>query len=228
MKHDGLELLVEKSGDNGLLDGDYVDILAKSYSPGLSGRHPSTYMNLVDQLRVFCASREGCPGVALQEALLRPGCVERLTLCCYRKNQAVVKETLKKEVVRKLFESDKLEIWQDDGYAKSVTGMSQIYKHEFPAVPTDEGLPNEWIEAMTMLNLIDVKEAIFKYRSTVSQHRYIIFQAVDEVQRVTLTSDMPSTTRGNPSKPEESDEMEGPEGPPDGPDNWNWYIKVSI
>lgn len=229
MKHDGLEMIVEKSREDGLLDGDFVDILARCHSPARNGEHP-LISEVVKQLRDFCASREGCPGVVLEEAILRPGCVERLTLCCNRKDQAVVKETLRKDVMKKMFESDELKVWDDDSYAKSITDLSQIYQHRFPPVPCDDELPEEFIDAMSMLNSEDVKESIYKYKATIQEKKYSVFQAVDEVQKLTgaeVPSISQTTSRDIPSA-SQSGKPQEPEEPPDGPESWNsTYVVVS-
>jgi hypothetical protein len=182
----------------------------------------------VDKLKVFCASREGCPGVALEEALIRPGCVEKLTLCYLRKDQAVVKQDLRQKVIKKLFESDvNLKVWQDGSYEmNSITETSQICKHLFPAVPNDKDLPEELVEAMEMLSLRDVKEAIFRYRTTISEQRYAIFRAVDDVQRVTGTELPPQAASQINEQESTTSTTVGPEGPLEGLERWKWYQDV--
>ncbi|CAM6087213.1 unnamed protein product [Calypogeia fissa] len=194
LQHDGQEILVEKSGDDGLQDGDYVDILVKSFSPAGGGKDQNLVTDVVKQVREFCASREGCPGVALEEAILRPRCVELLSLCWHRRKQAVLKTDLTKAVMKKLFKSNRLELWDDNSYVNSIRDKSHIYWYRFHAAPEDKDLGAEDVEAMDMLSVLDITEAILKYRAGLSEQRYAIFQAIDEVQSV-AGADIPSTSQ---------------------------------
>ncbi|CAM6123173.1 unnamed protein product [Calypogeia fissa] len=83
---------------------------------------------------------------------------------------------------------------------------------------------------MDMLSVLDVKEAIFKYRVTISEHRYAIYQAVDEVQKVT-SADIPSTSQARSELESEIATVRRddpltcqPNGPPDGESTWHSYI----
>jgi hypothetical protein len=90
----GIEVLVESSGDVGY----YIDVLVRS-----SLSHSETLKiieeDILKTIHQYCASSDGCRGVWLVESILRPQCVQELTLLKYRKDQAVATEALKQELL---------------------------------------------------------------------------------------------------------------------------------
>ncbi|CAM6106035.1 unnamed protein product [Calypogeia fissa] len=86
----GVEVCVEYSGDI-----DYfVDILVRSSKPYAAALQfiKEHVMNKIVQ---FCASPQGCQGVLLVEAVIRPACVSALHLCVDRKDHSVLVSDLK-------------------------------------------------------------------------------------------------------------------------------------
>jgi GTPase SAR1 family protein len=75
----GIEVLVESSGDVGY----YIDVLVRS-----SLSHSETLKiieeDILKTIHQYCASSDGCQGVWLVESILRPQCVQELTLLKYR------------------------------------------------------------------------------------------------------------------------------------------------
>lgn len=193
LRHDGLEMLVEKAGDIDNLQsyGGYVDILVKSFTTDVHSDH-KLYKCVVYELKQFCASGRGCPGVALEEAVLRPASVQKPFLCCNRRTQAVVKENLKRRLLTNL--EEKLEIWGDDADASTIPKGSVIYRHLFPALPAEEDespvpgeddVDGEWIDAMELLTVAEVSEAISTHLETVKGKTKDILDAPGEIMKAT-------------------------------------------
>ncbi|BFI19995.1 hypothetical protein MPTK1_7g08800 [Marchantia polymorpha subsp. ruderalis] len=89
----GVEVLVEYSGAV-----DYfVDILVKS---SRSSTYTVEFINVhvIQQIRQFCASPQGCPGVLLVESVIRTVCVKELHLCVHRKHQATPVDVLRSRI----------------------------------------------------------------------------------------------------------------------------------
>ncbi|CAM6037340.1 unnamed protein product [Sphagnum compactum] len=86
----GIDVFVESSGDVGY----YIDVLVRS-----SWNHDKT-MEIIEKdiVRVIHETTHKCRGVWLVQSILRPQCVQELTLLKYRKDQVVAMETLKQEL----------------------------------------------------------------------------------------------------------------------------------
>ncbi|CAM6079253.1 unnamed protein product [Sphagnum tenellum] len=86
----GMDVFVESSGDVGY----YIDVLVRS-----SWNHDET-LEIVEKdiVRVIHETTHKCRGVWLVQSILRPQCVQELTLLKYRKSQVVAIETLKQEL----------------------------------------------------------------------------------------------------------------------------------
>jgi len=105
---DGLEILVELSGH--MMGHIFIDILVKSSKSSFET------LSLVDahvvrQIENLCSDAHGCQGVALVKGILRPKCVERLLLCKNRKDQVVLVENLKQELLAANLDSSYVHPW---------------------------------------------------------------------------------------------------------------------
>jgi len=97
---DGLEIFVELSGDE--MGGHvFIDVLIKSAKTKLETLQ-LVNVHVLSQIEHLCSVAQGCQGVALVRGVLRPKVVENLMLCKNRKNQAVLVEDLKQELVQEL------------------------------------------------------------------------------------------------------------------------------
>ncbi|KAH9567132.1 hypothetical protein CY35_03G015100 [Sphagnum magellanicum] len=97
---DGLEIFVELSGDE--MGGHvFIDVLVKSAIPKLKTLQ-LVNDHVLSQIEHLCSVAQGCQGVALVRGVLKPKVVEKLVLCKNRKNQTVLFEDLKQELVEKL------------------------------------------------------------------------------------------------------------------------------
>ncbi|KAH8966296.1 hypothetical protein BDL97_03G018400 [Sphagnum fallax] len=97
---DGLEIFVELSGDE--MGGHvFIDVLIKSAKTKLETLQ-LVNVHVLSQIEHLCSIAQGCQGVALVRGVLRPKVVENLMLCKNRKNQTVLVEDLKQELVQEL------------------------------------------------------------------------------------------------------------------------------
>ncbi|KAL2609863.1 hypothetical protein R1flu_028436 [Riccia fluitans] len=73
------QIFVESDGT----DGDHIDIMVRSLSATSRDAREFVYEHIIDELRKFCATPEGCPGVSLALGVIRTECVRDLTpLAC--------------------------------------------------------------------------------------------------------------------------------------------------
>ncbi|KAL2609872.1 hypothetical protein R1flu_028445 [Riccia fluitans] len=73
------QIFVESDGT----DGDHIDIMVRSLSATSRDAREFVYEHIIDELRNFCATPEGCPGVSLVLGVIRTECVRELTpLAC--------------------------------------------------------------------------------------------------------------------------------------------------
>ncbi len=97
---DGLEIFVELSGDE--MGGHvFIDVLVKSTKTKLETLQ-LVNDHVLSQIERLCSVAQGCQGVALVRGVLRPKVVQNLVLCKNRKNQTVLVEDLKEELVENL------------------------------------------------------------------------------------------------------------------------------
>ncbi len=105
---DGLEIFVELSGDE--MDSHvFIDVLVKSAKTELETFH-FVDVHVLNQIERLCSVAQGCQGVALVRGVLRPEVVKNLVLCKNRKNQTVLVEDLKQELVKYL----KKKLWVEN------------------------------------------------------------------------------------------------------------------
>lgn len=168
---DGMEILVERSGDIG---PGYVDILVRS------NKSPIQTMDfvrehIVQELHAFCP--KACPGVELVEAILRPECVKQLTLCVYRERQAVLVEELKAELMQQLMDEDIL--YRDH---EEIFSLAASLEHEFnwPDEPASN-LSADADRAVDLLGARDLMKAIDRKLQSLTQQRIQIEEAASEV-----------------------------------------------
>ncbi|CAM6037339.1 unnamed protein product [Sphagnum compactum] len=90
LNFEGIDVFVESSGDVGY----YIDVLVRS-----SWNHDKT-LEIIEKdiVKVIHETTHKCRGVWLVQSILRPQCVQELTLLKYRKDQVVAMETLKQEL----------------------------------------------------------------------------------------------------------------------------------
>ncbi|KAH8966290.1 hypothetical protein BDL97_03G018100 [Sphagnum fallax] len=97
---DGLEILIELSGDE--MGGHvFIDVFVKSAKTKLETLQ-LVNDHVLNQIEHLCSVAQGCQGVALVRGVLRPEVVKNLVLCKNRKNQTVLVEDLKQELVKDL------------------------------------------------------------------------------------------------------------------------------
>jgi len=90
LNFEGIDVFVESSGDVGY----YIDVLVRS-----SWNYDKT-LEIIEKdiIKVIHETTHKCRGVWLVPSILRPQCVQELTLLKYRKDQVVAMETLKQEL----------------------------------------------------------------------------------------------------------------------------------
>jgi hypothetical protein len=96
----GLEIFVELNDDE--MGGHvFIDVLVKSAKTKLATLQ---FVNdhVLSQIEHLCSVAQGCQGVALVKGVLRPKVVKNLVLCKNRKDQVVLVEDLKQELVENL------------------------------------------------------------------------------------------------------------------------------
>ncbi|KAL3683501.1 hypothetical protein R1sor_001523 [Riccia sorocarpa] len=85
--------------ENDSVVGDHVDILMR-FSKSKNQQDAISFVKkeILEKFRLFCASPEGCRGVALATAIIRPDCVKILTPRVYRGNQIILEGCLKEKL----------------------------------------------------------------------------------------------------------------------------------
>jgi hypothetical protein len=97
---DGMEIFVELSGDE--MGGHvFIDVLVKSAKTKIKTLE-LVNDHVLSQIEHLCSFAQGCQGVALVRGVLRPKVVRNLMLCKNRKNQTVLVENLKQNLVEEL------------------------------------------------------------------------------------------------------------------------------
>ncbi|KAL3677658.1 hypothetical protein R1sor_020614 [Riccia sorocarpa] len=119
---------------------------------------------ILKEFRKFCASREGCRGVTLETAIIRPECVRRLTPQKYRKEQIILESQLKdffRKAVEKKFNVGQV-VWpQGDGGDLDLFN----YEHFWKEAP-EAGLFKDPQQAIELLSRRDVEEIMEPLRET--------------------------------------------------------------
>ncbi|KAL2610675.1 hypothetical protein R1flu_029248 [Riccia fluitans] len=91
----GYFIIVENDG----VAGDHVDFLVR-FSRSKQQQEAMSFLKerILETFRAFCASPEGCRGVTLVTAIIRPECVQKLTAREYREDQVILEKELKKRL----------------------------------------------------------------------------------------------------------------------------------
>ncbi|KAL2610645.1 hypothetical protein R1flu_029218 [Riccia fluitans] len=91
----GYFIIVENDG----VAGDHVDVLVR-FSKSKQQQEAMSFLKerILETFRTFCASPEGCRGVTLVTAIIRPECVQKLTAREYREDQVILEKELKKRL----------------------------------------------------------------------------------------------------------------------------------
>ncbi|KAL2642454.1 hypothetical protein R1flu_010041 [Riccia fluitans] len=91
----GYFIIVENDG----VAGDHVDFLVR-FSRSKKRQEAMSFVKeqILERFKIFCASPEGCRGVTLITAIIRPECVEKLTAREYRENQVILEMELKERL----------------------------------------------------------------------------------------------------------------------------------
>ncbi|KAL3691338.1 hypothetical protein R1sor_004989 [Riccia sorocarpa] len=99
---DGYTVIVENAEE-----GTHIDVLIQfSKKKGRDAAMVYVKEHILQEFRKFCASPQGCRGVTLEKAIIRPECVQQLTPQKYRKEQIILERQLKahfRETVEKKF-----------------------------------------------------------------------------------------------------------------------------
>ncbi|KAL2610656.1 hypothetical protein R1flu_029229 [Riccia fluitans] len=91
----GYFIIVENDG----VAGDHVDFLVR-FSKSKQQQEAMSFLKerILKTFRTFCASPEGCRGVTLVTAIIRPECVQKLIAREYREDQVILEKELKKRL----------------------------------------------------------------------------------------------------------------------------------
>ncbi|KAL3675447.1 hypothetical protein R1sor_025395 [Riccia sorocarpa] len=150
---DGYFFIIENDG----VVGDHVDILMR-FSKSENQQHAISFVKkeILEKFRLFCASPEGCRGVTLATAIIRPDCVKMLTPRMNRENHVVLegdlKEKLRKAVMQKSRQGEITWSIADE----SEKGLVDCKQHW----PSCTGLPKCSQQAVELLQAEDVEEIL--------------------------------------------------------------------
>ncbi|KAL3698109.1 hypothetical protein R1sor_012185 [Riccia sorocarpa] len=153
----GYFVIIENDG----VAGEHVDILVRFSK--LKRRQAALRFvkeQILEKFRMFCASPEGCPGVTLVTAIVRPDCVKSLTPQSYRKDQVIRKGVLKQNLGEAMLQkSCQGELtWSTAESAESAESLLD-YEHTWPQV-LSAGLPKCSQQAVELLEEQDVQEIL--------------------------------------------------------------------
>ncbi|KAL2610600.1 hypothetical protein R1flu_029173 [Riccia fluitans] len=151
----GYFIIVENDG----VAGDHVDFLVR-ISKSKKRQEAISFVKeqILERFRMFCASPEGCRGVTLITAIIRPECVEKLTAREYRENQVILemelKERLREAVEQGVHQEEITWPTGEEG------GESLInYEHSWPRAP-EASLPRCCQRVVELLEEKDVSEIL--------------------------------------------------------------------
>ncbi len=108
---DGMEIFVELAGDE-MKSHLFIDILVRSSKTKL---HTLQFIedHMLIQIEQLCgAPQVGCQGIALVQGILRPKVVEVLLLCKDKKNQVVLVEDLKQDLLAANLDTSYVHTWK--------------------------------------------------------------------------------------------------------------------
>jgi hypothetical protein len=108
---DGMEIFVELAGDE-MKSHLFIDILVRSSKTKL---HTLQFIDdhVLSQVEQLCSAPQvGCQGVALVRGILRPKVVQLLLLCKDRKEQVVLVEDLKQDLLAANLDTSYVHTWK--------------------------------------------------------------------------------------------------------------------
>ncbi|KAG6553900.1 hypothetical protein Mapa_004817 [Marchantia paleacea] len=166
---DGHDILVENDEE-----GDHMDVLVRS----IKSRHNSwefVSKKIVEELRDFCASPRGSPGLELVVDILRTDCARGLVSSAHRRHdQAVSRSELK----------DKLK--QSIDKPVDILRVGDLYAHTWPAVP-DAGLQiaSEWaVDLLPPQDIVEVREWVQKETKAITERMVKVAEVLEEITGV--------------------------------------------
>ncbi|KAL3692501.1 hypothetical protein R1sor_006152 [Riccia sorocarpa] len=174
----GYFIIIEYDG----VAGDHVDILVRFSKSKLPHAAVSFVKEqILEKFRLFCASPEGCRGVTLATAIIRPDCVKRLTPRRYRADQVILEGSLKKKlkeaVMQKSYQGESTWSTADESEESLLD-----YEHMWPQELT-VGLPKCSQRAVELLEDKDVQEILEPIQQSKSirlQSLYGVRKQVDD------------------------------------------------
>ncbi|KAG6547919.1 hypothetical protein Mapa_010739 [Marchantia paleacea] len=167
----GCFIIVENDG----LEGDHIDILVRYSKPKPRERVIEFVRDhVLEKFRSFCATSDGCPGVTLAVAIIRPECAKRPTPQKYREHQVVLVEDLKASLrtdVEKNLRNAAISLSQGE-----VDDNLLDYEHTWP-MSSEGGLLRQSERAILLLEKKDLQEIL----NTVNESKAQRLQALRAV-----------------------------------------------
>ena len=127
-----MEIILEYSGHIGF----HIDIFIRSQDTNESDVYEFLTNHIIKHIFQECSHPiRGCPGVILEESIIRPSCVKDLVLCKYRLNQVISVQTLK-ENIKKSNSLKFTQAWKEEqgvlafGYDKALSLLSDTEKKD--------------------------------------------------------------------------------------------------
>ncbi|KAL2610653.1 hypothetical protein R1flu_029226 [Riccia fluitans] len=151
----GYFIIVENDG----VAGDHVDFLVR-FSKSKKQQETMSFVKeqMLERFRMFCASPEGCRGVTMVTAIIRPECVQKLTARVYRGDQVILEkeliERLRKAVEEKLLQEEITWPTGEEGRECLIN-----YEHIWPRAP-EASLPKCCQRVVNLLEEKDVSEIL--------------------------------------------------------------------
>ncbi|KAL2610649.1 hypothetical protein R1flu_029222 [Riccia fluitans] len=151
----GYFIIVENDG----VAGDHVDFLVR-ISKVKKRQEAMSFVKeqMLERFRMFCASPEGCRGVTLVTAIIRPECVQKLTARVYRGDQVI----LEKELIERLREAVEEKLLQEEiTWPTGEEGGESLinYEHTWPCA-SEANLPTGCQRVVELLEEKDVSEIL--------------------------------------------------------------------
>ncbi|KAL2610647.1 hypothetical protein R1flu_029220 [Riccia fluitans] len=155
----GYFIIVENDG----VAGDHVDFLVR-FSKSKKRQEAMSFVKeqILERFRMFCASPEGCRGVTMVTAIIRPECVQKLTARVYRGDQVI----LEKELIERLRKAVEKRVHQEEiEWPTAEEGGESLinYKHIWPR-SLEASLPKCCERVVELLEEKDVSEILKSLR----------------------------------------------------------------
>ncbi|KAL3690765.1 hypothetical protein R1sor_004416 [Riccia sorocarpa] len=183
---EGYSIIIENAED-----GAHIDVLFQ-FSKRQRRDEAMLYVteHILQEFKKFCASPDGCRGVTLETAIIRPECSQRLTPQKYRKEQVILERHLK-DLFRKTVEK-KFNLGQVTWPRDSKEGDLDVfnYEHFWKAVP-EAGLFKGSQQIVELLSERDVEEIMEPIR----ERSRLIVERLTEVEQQ-LDSQLPQSAEG--------------------------------